>query len=92
MVYVCLQLAFYMGFSIVLLVGVDHDYQDDESINYFHPDYSRDVENWHKPDLVQSEKAYRMAKTVYDFDGRQIVNLTPGSALDVFEKGDIAEW
>ena len=90
--FVCLQLAFFMGFKTVVLVGVDHNYQDDESANYFHSDYTKDVEGWHKPDMMQAELAYNMAKTVYEWEGRRIVNLTPFTALDVFEKGDIAEW
>jgi hypothetical protein len=101
--FVCLQLAFYMGFKTVLLVGVDHSFEFEghpnqqrvargDDVNHFHPDYFGDGVSWHTPDLVQSERAYQMAKTVYDFEGRRIVNLTPGTKLDVFEKGDIAEW
>ena len=101
--YVCLQLAFFMGFKTVLLVGVDHKYEfkglpnqmmiaEGDDVNHFHPDYFGAGVKWHNPDLVQSERAYRMAKTVFDMDGRSIVNLTPGSALDVFEKGDWSEW
>ena len=101
--YVCLQLAFYMGFDTVLLVGVDHEFEFKgmpngiaqavgDDVNHFHPDYFGDGVLWHNPDLVQSERAYSMAKTVYDFEGRRIVNLTPGTKLDVFEKGSIAEW
>jgi len=101
--YVCLQLAYFMGFETVLLVGVDHSYEfkgganalsqaKGDDVNHFHPDYFGDGVLWHTPDLEQSKWAYQMAKTVFEADGRKILNLTPGSALDVFEKGDIAEW
>lgn len=101
--YVCLQLAFYMGFDTVLLVGCDHKYEFEgfpnavgiawgEDSNHFHPDYFSGGQKWHNPDLVNSEKAYRMAKNVFDNAGRRIVNLTPGTALEVFEKGDWHEW
>ena len=101
--FVCLQLAFWMGFQTVLLVGVDHSFEFKgmpngiaqavgDDVNHFHPDYFGDGVLWHNPDLVQSERAYKMAKTVYEHDGRKIVNLTPGTKLDVFEKGSIAEW
>ena len=101
--YVCLQLAFFMGFKTVLLVGVDHNYEFEgmpnemklaygKDKNHFHPDYFSNGQKWHNPDLAMSERAYKMAKTVYDYEGRKIVNLTPFTALDVFEKGDIAEW
>lgn len=101
--YVCLQLAFYMGFKTVLLVGVDHRYQFDgqpneeraatgADVNHFHPGYFSDGVKWHNPDLARSERAYRMAKTVYTHAGRKIINLTPGTALEVFEKGDYHAW
>jgi hypothetical protein len=101
--YVCLQLAFWMGFTTVLLVGCDHRYEFEgepnqmklafgEDVNHFSPDYFSNGNKWHNPDLAQSERAYRMAKTVFDADGRSIVNLTPGSDLHVFEKGDWREW
>jgi len=101
--YVCLQLAYFMGFSTVLLVGVDHSYEFEgqpneqklswgEDVNHFHPAYFANGQKWHNPDLERSERAYQMARTVYDFEGRKIFNLTPGTKLDVFEKGDIAEW
>jgi len=101
--YVCLQLAYFMGFSTVLLVGVDHSYEFEgfpnqmaiawgADVNHFRPDYFSNGQKWHNPDLARSEWAYKMARTVYEFEGRRIVNLTPFTALDVFEKGDIAEW
>lgn len=101
--YVCLQLAYYMGFSTVLLVGVDHSYEMDgapneetvrrgDDPNHFSPDYFGDGVTWNNPDLVGSERAYKMARTVFEADGRRIVNLTPDSKLDVFERGEVAEW
>jgi len=44
---------------------------------------------WHAPDLQRSAEAYQMAREVFEKDGRRVINLTPNSALDVFEKG---EW
>ncbi len=103
MTFVCLQLAYYMGFSTVLLVGCDHSFEfegepnapavaNGKDVNHFHQDYFADGVLWHNPDLDQSARAYKMAKTVYDADGRSIVNLTRGSDLDVFERGDWQEW
>jgi hypothetical protein len=100
--YVCLQLAYYMGFTTVLLVGVDHRYQFDgkpnekrlfegDDPNHFDPSYFKGQE-WNNPDLARSAKAYARAREVYERDGRRIVNLTPGSDLDVFERGRIDEW
>jgi hypothetical protein len=60
--------------------------------NHFSPDYFTNGASWHAPDLAKSERAYRMAETVYNDNGRKIINLTPGTKLDVFEKGDWQEW
>ena len=100
--YVCMQLAFHMGFETVLLVGVDHKFRMDgtpnqettwqgDDPNHFSPDYFKGT-RWNNPDLANSERAYRLAEKAYRDAGRRIVNLTEGSALDVFEKGMVAEW
>lgn len=96
--YVALQLAFWLGFRTVLLVGVDHNYKfegqpNEEHIlsgpdpNHFSPKYFQGS-RWHNPDLVQSEISYQMAQTVFTTEGRRIINITPGSKLDVFPKED----
>lgn len=100
--YVCLQLAFYMGFETVLLVGVDHSYKTDAAANvetvwqgddpnHFSSEYFKGV-RWNNPDLANSAIAYQLARKAFDNAGRRIVNLTEGTKLDVFEKGTIAEW
>jgi hypothetical protein len=101
--YVCMQLAYFMGFDTVLLVGVDHRFEyhgspNEEVVskgpdpNHFHPDYFGKGVKWNNPDLARSELAYRMAQEVFYNDGRKIINLTKGSALEVFEKGNINDW
>lgn len=97
--FVCLQLAFFMGFTTVKLVGVDHDYvyegepnekqvlQGDDP-NHFDPNYFKDA-MWNLPDLKASEHAYRLALQAFEKDGRQIINCTPESKLDVFDFGDL---
>lgn len=100
--YVNLQLAYYFGFTTVLLVGVDHRYtfdgkpneqrlMDGDDPNHFDPAYFRGQE-WNNPDLEKSALFYAIARGVYEKDGRRIINLTPESALNVFEKGRIEEW
>jgi hypothetical protein len=95
--YVALQLAFHMGFSQVVLIGVDHSYvskgeankavtsQGDDS-NHFAPNYFGKGFRWQLPDLETSERAYRMAKAAYEADGRQILDATVGGKLTVFQK------
>jgi len=101
--YVCMQLAFWMGFTTALLVGVDHRFTFEgkpnqemisrgEDVNHFHKDYFGEGVIWNNPDLHRSEMAYRMAKLNFEKDGRTIINITPGSALDVYERGDWQKW
>lgn len=100
--YVCLQLAFWMDFDPVLLVGVDHRYRFEgkpnerrkfsgKDVNHFDSRYFTGQE-WNNPDLDKSRLYYQIAEDVYRAHGRRIINLTPGSALDVFEKGELEEW
>lgn len=97
--FVSLQLAYYMGFKTVYLVGVDHKYSfvgepNEETryggadINHFDPSYFSERQ-WNNPDLERSEEAYRMAKAAFESDGRKIVNITKGTALEVFEKAEL---
>jgi hypothetical protein len=101
--YVCLQLAFWMGFDTVLLVGVDHSYKfnghpnavniaEGADENHFHKGYFSNGTKWHNPDLARSEQAYKMAELTFRQHGRKVINLTEGSKLDVFEKGNLNEW
>ena len=101
--YVCMQIAYYMDFDNILLVGIDHRFTFDgkpnqevisqgEDQNHFHPGYFGAGVRWNNPDLERSAEAYQMAKEVYDRSGKRIINLTKGTALNVFEKGRLEEW
>jgi hypothetical protein len=99
--YVTLQLAFYMGFQTVILVGVDHNFttqgrpnatvtsQGDDP-DHFHAGYFGKGFRWQLPDLETSERAYRMARQVYADAGRQVLDATVGGKLTVFPKVDYA--
>ncbi len=100
--YVSMQLAYWLGFRTILLVGVDHRFKYDgapnqenlmtgDDPNHFHPDYFKGV-LWNNPDLEQSEISYRMAKTVFDNEGIRVLNLGPDSDLEVFERDSIENW
>ena len=97
--YVALQLAFHLGFSQVILIGVDHSYntqgtpnttvvsQGDDP-NHFHSGYFGKGFRWQLPDLDTSERSYRMARQAYEQAGRQVLDATIGGKLTVFEKVD----
>lgn len=97
--YVCLQLAFHMGFEQVILIGVDHSFtskgeanttitSDGDDPNHFDPRYFGKGFRWQLPDLDMSEIAYYMAKVNYEQDGRQILDATISGNLTVFPKAD----
>jgi FkbM family methyltransferase len=97
--YVAMQLAYYMGFSEINLIGVDHRFvtqgapnkevvSQGNDPNHFHPDYFGKGTHWHLPDLGRSEKSYRMAKQIFEADGRKIIDATVDGELKIFPKVD----
>lgn len=95
--YVAMQIAYYLGFEKVILVGVDHRFKSGGSPhqeilsrgkdrNHFSTDYFGKGYKWHYPDLKTAEFAYKMAKEHFENDGREIVDATIGGKLRVFEK------
>jgi len=100
--FVALQLAYYLGFRQVILIGVDHNFatkgtankevvSEGTDPNHFHPDYFGKGVRWQLPDLEVSEKAYRLAKAAYEADGREILDATLGGKLEVFPKIDFEQ-
>ena len=95
--YVALQLAFYMGFTEAILVGVDHNFttqgpanatvvsQGDDP-NHFAPGYFGKGFRWQLPDLEGSERAYRLAQQAYTQAGRRVLDATVGGKLQIFPK------
>lgn len=98
--YVALQIAFSMGFSEVILVGLDHSFQDkgvpnatvtqekDIDNNHFHPDYFPKGVKWQLPDLRRSELAYKIADNLYRKNGRLVLDATPGGKCPIFQRVD----
>lgn len=95
--FVAMQLAFYMGFRRVVLIGVDHSFatrgtphkaivsQGDDP-NHFDPSYFGKGFRWQLPDLETSELAYALARDRFERDGREIVDATVGGKLEIFPK------
>lgn len=100
--FVALQLAYFMGFSEVVLVGVDHRFSTkgpanrlvtaiDADPDHFDPAYFGAGVRWQLPDLEASERSFRIAKEAFEADGRQIVDATVGGDLRVFPKAEFDE-
>lgn len=100
--FVALQLAYFMGFSRVVLVGVDHQFASQgepgkqvratgEDQSHFDPRYFGRGALWDLPDLETSEWSFAMAREQYESAGRSIVDATVGGRLQVFSKVDLRE-
>jgi len=101
--FINLQLAYYLGFSEIYLIGMDFNYTIPESaklikgaviesteddINHFHPDYFGKGKKWHDPKLHNVMQSYKLHKKVFEEDGRKIFNATAGGKLELFDRVD----
>ena len=100
--YLNMQLAYFLGFTEVYLIGMDFNYviresdktaglsitTNDADINHFHPEYFGYGKKWHDPKVDRVALNYEMAKKVYEKDGRKIYNATIGGKLEIFERVD----
>lgn len=91
-----IQLAIYMGFSEIVLLGVDHSYSlylnekgetlENGVVNYFYND--SDNKYWHIPIMHQMTNGYQMCQEYAQRNGVRIINASRKSELMVFEQGD----
>ncbi|MCM1535273.1 MAG: DUF115 domain-containing protein [Clostridium sp.] len=91
--YTALQLAIYMGFQNIYLLGADCNYsKDNKSINAdSYPDkrmYEPDKVGV-PPDMEYTFSAYEVAKIYAEQRGIHIYNCTRGGKLEVFERVDL---
>lgn len=100
--YVAMQLAYYMGFKTVILIGVDHHFvtqgephqevtSQGTDINHFDPNYFGKGVRWHLPDLEGSEKFYKIAYAHYWINDRQIIDATLNGKCNIFPKQEYQE-
>ena len=100
--YINLQLAYFMGFTEVYLIGMDFNYvipeshartgdvllSDTDDANHFHKDYFGKGKTWKDPKLDRVLTNYKMANLAYSAVGRRIYNATIGGMLDEFPRQD----
>lgn len=100
------QLALYMGFQKILLVGMNHDYEipkehivkghkilsTTDDPNHFHPDYFGAGKTWHDPKLHNVENSYQFFNIAASISGATIVNCTDGGKLEVFSRGKLSDF
>lgn len=83
-VYACIQIAVYMGFRKIYLVGVDCDYLKGRNNHFYGEDLNDDGDQWQEISI----NAYKSAKKYADAHGIKIYNATRGGKLEVFERVD----
>ena len=99
--FAALQIAFFMGFATVVIVGMDHRYTyqgppneprklSGPDPNHFDPSYFSG-HTWDNPDLANSERFYAMARETFERAGCRIIDCTVDGACNVFEKGRLEE-
>jgi hypothetical protein len=100
--YAALQVAYYLGFLEVIIIGMDHNFSfsgmpneekvlQGEDPNHFCGSYFGNGQKWDNPDLEHSEESYEIAKRIFQQDGRRILDATVGGRCQVFEKVDYRE-
>jgi hypothetical protein len=96
--YAALQIAYYLGFTEIVIIGMDHrfhysgepnesKYLNGPDTNHFDASYFSNA-NWDNPDLANSELSYSIARENYEKAGRKIIDATVNGACTVFEKQD----
>jgi hypothetical protein len=99
--FICLQLAYYMGFKEVYMIGFDHNYDvpknadlkksavimsKEDDVNHFAPGYFGKGYRWHDPNVERMERGFIAADKAFRKDGRKIFNATKGGKLEVFQR------
>ncbi|GHC06784.1 6-hydroxymethylpterin diphosphokinase MptE-like protein [Cerasicoccus arenae] len=104
-VYFQLQLAHYMGFTKVYLLGLDFSFalspttgaqsahgevlKSEGEVNHFHPDYRKPGETWTVPRLDLQCKAFVAARRAFESSNRKLINASRQTKLDILERQDL---
>lgn len=101
--FMCLQLAYYMGFEKVVILGMDHSFKEtgtaakaeirtqEKDESHFDPNYFPKGMKWVIPDLQKSEYSYHLADVYYKQHNRIIIDATIGGKCPIFTKGNIED-
>lgn len=93
--YAMLQMAVYMGFEEIYLLGMDHSFSverrkdgriiENKNVRN-HSEIMEKDRMWGVADMERVEKAYTAAKAYADTHGIKIYNATRGGKLEIFER------
>lgn len=99
-----LQLAYFLGFKEIYLIGLDHSYtvkQSGDSIklnseqlnsdNYIHPSYMEKGKLMYSPNVERMEMGYVKANEILKQNNVKVFNATVGGNLEVFDRVDYSK-
>lgn len=94
--YACIQIAVYMGYKEIYLLGVDHSYfhigdKETDGKRSYAEGLEVDMTKLNPPQLNKSQKAYEKAAQYCREHQITIKNLTRGGKLEVFERANFDE-
>lgn len=89
--HVMMQLAYYMGFTTILIVGMDHSDNRKEHAWGIDEDMPGLVENSHKL-WRKWEKGHKELCEGFAENGVSMINITPNTQEKVLPKGNWQEW
>ncbi|GGA29224.1 6-hydroxymethylpterin diphosphokinase MptE-like protein [Neptunicoccus cionae] len=99
--YAALQIAYFMGFARVVIIGMDHRFDfsgkpheahhmKGPDVNHFSPAYFSG-QTWDNPDLQRSEESYRIAREIFAAEGREIIDATLDGGCEIFVKHQLSD-
>ena len=90
--YDAIQLAVYMGYSEIYLIGADFSYlgSPEEKGNHVYDNYTTEKRKFSGKSYIDaSMKALRLSREYADAHGIKIYNATRGGKLEIFERMDV---
>lgn len=84
--YACIQIAVYMGFKCIYLLGVDNFDPHSKDLSYGH--FYKEDKLTAKGFTYQTDRAYKRARNYADEHGLHIYNATRGGYLEFFDRID----
>lgn len=92
-VYAVMQIAVYMGFKEIILIGVDCNYDKGMRLHNNKLEYDKNYKyNWTKQTGLTMIEGFKVAKKYADEHGIKIYNATRGGMLEVFERVNLDDW
>jgi len=80
------QIAYHMGFAEVYLVGCDLSYTG--AATHFYSTGRYEESRRHDMPMARVFRAFETARRIFEADGRRLVNVTAGGALDTLPRED----